>query len=172
MLKGMPQLSELEISQCNLMKKVVFEDDDASTMNDETGETIQFPLLHSLSLQHLDALECFYSHQPTSSPIFLFNNQCASVILFRVVFSCNRMLEMHQYCSEALYVCEGYSSELYPRELDLDASILVNSDPSVVLTKRDSDAQVSEEILKKDEYLINIVVLGNLPAIVGLMPDL
>ncbi|XLR00448.1 hypothetical protein S83_066646, partial [Arachis hypogaea] len=73
--KGMPQLSELEISQCNLMKKVVFEDDDASTMNDETGETIQFPLLHSLSLQHLDALECFYSHQPTSSPIFLFNNQ-------------------------------------------------------------------------------------------------
>ncbi|XLT09447.1 hypothetical protein HN51_055240 [Arachis hypogaea] len=91
--KGMPQLSELEISQCNLMKKVVFEDDDASTMNDETGETIQFPLLHSLSLQHLDALECFYSHQPTSSPIFLFNNQCASVILFRVVFSCNRVLK-------------------------------------------------------------------------------
>ncbi|XP_057745250.1 disease resistance protein At4g27190-like [Arachis stenosperma] len=75
MVKGMPQLAELEISKCNLMEKVVFEDDDASAMNDETGETIQFPLLHSLTLQHLDALECFYSHPPTSSPISLFNNQ-------------------------------------------------------------------------------------------------
>ncbi|MED6210854.1 hypothetical protein PIB30_068049 [Stylosanthes scabra] len=78
MIKSMSHLSELQVSQCNLMEKVVFEDGVESAMNDETDESIKFPWLHSLTLQHLDALESFFSDEATSStPVSLFNNQVA-----------------------------------------------------------------------------------------------
>ncbi|MED6134790.1 hypothetical protein PIB30_040220 [Stylosanthes scabra] len=74
MVKGMSQLSELQVSECNRMEKVVIEDEDA--INEETDETIEFPSLHSLTLQHLDALDSFFSHESTSSShVSLFNNQ-------------------------------------------------------------------------------------------------
>ncbi|XLR11206.1 hypothetical protein S83_039144 [Arachis hypogaea] len=75
MVKRMSQLSELQVSQCDLMEMVVFGDGDASAMNDETNEPIEFASLHSLTLQHLHALASFFSHEPTSSHVSLFNNQ-------------------------------------------------------------------------------------------------
>ncbi|KAL4300978.1 hypothetical protein HN51_052376 [Arachis hypogaea] len=157
MVKGMPQLSELEISECNLMEKVVFEDDDASAMNDETGETIQFPLLHSLTLQHLDALESLYSHQPTSSPISLFNNQVAFPNLDTLKLSSlslNKIWKDNRHCFYKLrnLIVENCDGLKY-----LFSSAMVDSFSSLIKLEI-SECHLMEEIIAVEEDSENNIV--------------
>ncbi|RYR73169.1 hypothetical protein Ahy_A02g007504 [Arachis hypogaea] len=154
MVKGMPQLSELEISQCNLMEKVVFEDDDASAMNDET---IQFPLLHSLTLQHLDALECFYSHQPTSSPISLFNNQVAFPNLDTLKLSSLNLNKIwkdnrHYFCKLRNLIVENCDGLKY-----LFSPAMVESFSSLIKLEI-SECHIMEEIIAVEEDSDNNIV--------------
>ncbi|KAL4337840.1 hypothetical protein AHAS_Ahas12G0150400 [Arachis hypogaea] len=158
MLKGMPQLAELEISECNLMEKVVFEDDDASAMNDETGETIQFPLLHSLTLQHLDALECFYSHQPTSSPISLFNNQVVFLNLDTLKLSSLNLNKIwkdnrHYFCKLRNLIVENCDGLKY-----LFSSAMVESFSNLIKLEI-SECHLMEEIIAVEDSDNNIVTL-------------
>ncbi|XP_061354809.1 uncharacterized protein LOC133299367 [Gastrolobium bilobum] len=63
MIKGLSQLLEIEVCQCNSMNKIVYRDCDASAEKD----TIEFLSLRSLTLQHLQTLDNFLSYELMSS---------------------------------------------------------------------------------------------------------
>jgi len=67
MVKGLSHLSEIEVCQCNSMMEIILEDRDSSADNDVTNEKIEFPSLHSLTLDHLPKLDNFLSHESKSS---------------------------------------------------------------------------------------------------------
>ncbi|CAJ2632646.1 unnamed protein product [Trifolium pratense] len=59
MVKSLSNLSEIEVCQCNSMKNIV--------LGDLPDEKVEFPSLRSLTLQHLDTLDNFFSYELTSS---------------------------------------------------------------------------------------------------------
>ncbi|XP_028780998.1 uncharacterized protein LOC114737249 [Neltuma alba] len=66
MVKALCQLDEIEVSECNSMKKIVFIEN--SLPNSETvDDNIEFCSLRSLTLQYLLAIEDFYSGLSTFS---------------------------------------------------------------------------------------------------------
>ncbi|KAJ1435939.1 P-loop containing nucleoside triphosphate hydrolase [Sesbania bispinosa] len=67
MIKGLSQLSEIEVCQCNSMEKLVLGDVNLSVDNDRSIQKIEFLALRSLTLQHLQALDNFFSSELTSS---------------------------------------------------------------------------------------------------------
>ncbi|XP_061339577.1 uncharacterized protein LOC133286205 [Gastrolobium bilobum] len=84
MVEGLSQLSEIEVCQCNSMKKIVLVDCDASADKNK----IEFLSLRSLTLQHLQTLDNFFSYELTSSitkhqwlqtsvPVSFFSSQVA-----------------------------------------------------------------------------------------------
>ncbi|MED6121459.1 hypothetical protein PIB30_030304 [Stylosanthes scabra] len=159
MIKSMSQLSELQVSECSLVKKVVFEDGDGSTMNDETDKTIKFPMLHSLTLQHLDALESFFSDEQTSStPVSLFNNQ--------VTFPNLKSLKLSSLSLNKIWKDNGHSfyklTNLIVENCDalkyLFTSTMVESFPN--LTRLEiSECHLMEEIISAEERNDDIVTL-------------
>ncbi|KAL5066893.1 hypothetical protein RYX36_017780, partial [Vicia faba] len=58
MVKGLSHLSKIEVCQCNSMKDIVLEDNNSSANN----EKIEFLQLRSLTLEHLETLDNFFSH--------------------------------------------------------------------------------------------------------------
>ncbi|KAL5067586.1 hypothetical protein RYX36_018473 [Vicia faba] len=58
MVKGLSRLSKIEVCQCNSMKDIVLEDNSSSANN----EKIEFLQLRSLTLEHLETLDNFFSH--------------------------------------------------------------------------------------------------------------
>ncbi|KAI4354366.1 hypothetical protein L6164_003235 [Bauhinia variegata] len=74
MVRGLSQLQEIEVSECNLMKDIVFSDDNEMV--------IKFHKLCSLTLQHLPTLIEFYSAEPNSlefKPLF-----CSKVAFYNL----------------------------------------------------------------------------------------
>ncbi|KAJ1435923.1 P-loop containing nucleoside triphosphate hydrolase [Sesbania bispinosa] len=71
MVKGLSQLSEIQVSRCNSMETIVLGDGDITT------DKIEFFSLHSLTLQHLQAVDHFFSHELMSPcvPLPLFSAQ-------------------------------------------------------------------------------------------------
>ncbi|XP_039683128.1 uncharacterized protein [Medicago truncatula] len=67
MLKGLSHLREIEVCQCNSMKEIVLEDNNSCANNDITNEKIEFLLLRSLTLEHLETLDSFFSYCLTHS---------------------------------------------------------------------------------------------------------
>jgi len=67
MVKGLSHLSKIEVCQCNFMKDIVFEDNNSSANNDIIDEKIEFLLLRSLTLEHLETLDNFISYYLTHS---------------------------------------------------------------------------------------------------------
>ncbi|KAK4270262.1 hypothetical protein QN277_023320 [Acacia crassicarpa] len=66
MVKAFSQLVEIEVSECNSMKKIISVE---STDSDKTfDEEIEFLPLRSLSLQYLPIIDYFCSHELMSSP--------------------------------------------------------------------------------------------------------
>ncbi|MCH87675.1 CC-NBS-LRR resistance protein, partial [Trifolium medium] len=65
MVKGLSQLSEIEVCQCNSMKEIVLLKPDSSVDN-STNEKIEFLSLRSLTLEHLQKLDNFFSYEFTS----------------------------------------------------------------------------------------------------------
>ncbi|GAU43412.1 hypothetical protein TSUD_398890 [Trifolium subterraneum] len=61
MVKGLPQLSEIEVCHCNNMKEIVLKDNNSSANNDIANEKIDFLLLRSLTLEHLETIDDFFS---------------------------------------------------------------------------------------------------------------
>ncbi|RHN79198.1 putative P-loop containing nucleoside triphosphate hydrolase, leucine-rich repeat domain, L [Medicago truncatula] len=60
-VKELSQISKIEVCQCNSMREIVFEDNNSSANNDITDEKIEFLLLRSLTLEHLETLDNFTS---------------------------------------------------------------------------------------------------------------
>ncbi|MED6217321.1 hypothetical protein PIB30_016510 [Stylosanthes scabra] len=166
MVKGMSQLSELQVSQCSLVEKVVFEDGDASTMKDETDETIKFPLLNSLTLQHLDALESFFSdEQPTSStPVSLFNNHVTFPNLESLKLSSlglNKIWKDNRHsfykltnlivenCDGLKYLLSSTMVESFPNLTRLEISKCHLMEEIISAEERDDDDIVTVEELKQ-----------------------
>ncbi|CAI8601837.1 unnamed protein product [Vicia faba] len=58
MVKRLSHLSKIEVCQCNSMKDIVLEDNSSSANN----EKIEFLQLRSLTLEHLETLDNFFSH--------------------------------------------------------------------------------------------------------------
>ncbi|CAI8601838.1 unnamed protein product [Vicia faba] len=58
MVKRLSHLSKIEVCQCNSMKDIVLEDNNLSANN----EKIEFLQLRSLTLEHLETLDNFFSH--------------------------------------------------------------------------------------------------------------
>jgi len=61
MVKELSHISKIEVSECNSMKEMVFRDNKSSANNDITDEKIEFLLLRSLTLEHLETLDNFAS---------------------------------------------------------------------------------------------------------------
>ncbi|GAU50172.1 hypothetical protein TSUD_408700 [Trifolium subterraneum] len=61
MVKGLSQLSEIEVCHCNYMKEIVLKDNNSSAYNDTADEKIDFLLLRSLTLEHLETIDDFFS---------------------------------------------------------------------------------------------------------------
>ncbi|CAJ2673478.1 unnamed protein product [Trifolium pratense] len=67
MVKGLSSLSEIDVCRCDSMKEIVLEDNRLSANN----EKIEFLQLRSLTLEHLEMLDNFFSYYSTdSSPFF------------------------------------------------------------------------------------------------------
>ncbi|KAI4354361.1 hypothetical protein L6164_003231 [Bauhinia variegata] len=74
LVKGLSQLLEIQVSECNLMKDIVFLDDNETV--------VKFHKLHSLTLQHLPTLTEFCSDEPNSlesRPLF-----CSKVAFYNL----------------------------------------------------------------------------------------
>ena len=67
MVKGLSHLSDIEVCQCTSMTEIILEDRDPSADNDMANEKIEFPSLHSLSLEHLPKLGNFFAYESKSS---------------------------------------------------------------------------------------------------------
>ncbi|CAJ2673481.1 unnamed protein product [Trifolium pratense] len=67
MFKGLSHLSEIEVCRCNNIKEIVLEDINSSANNDIANEKIDFLLLRSLTLEHLETIEDFFSYSSTDS---------------------------------------------------------------------------------------------------------
>ncbi|XP_045833623.1 uncharacterized protein LOC123924699 isoform X2 [Trifolium pratense] len=67
MVKGLSHLSEIEVCDCNYMKEIVIEDINSSANNDTANEKIDFLLLRSLTLEHLETIDDFFSYSSTVS---------------------------------------------------------------------------------------------------------
>ncbi|KAL5066894.1 hypothetical protein RYX36_017781 [Vicia faba] len=63
MVKRLSHLSKIEVCQCNSMKDIVLEDNSSSANN----EKIEFLQLRSLTLEHLETLDNFFSNYLTHS---------------------------------------------------------------------------------------------------------
>ncbi|XLR06672.1 hypothetical protein S83_034610 [Arachis hypogaea] len=157
MLKGMSHLSELEVSQCNLMKEVVFDDGDAIAMNGETGETIQFPRLHSLTLQHLDELESF-SNQSTSFPVPLFNNQVSFPNLDTLKLSSLNLNKIWKDNRHSFYKLRNLIVENCDGLKYLFSSTMVESFSNLIELEI-SECHLMEEIIATEDRDNNIVTL-------------
>jgi len=67
-VKGLFNLSEIEVCQCNSMKNVVLRECSPAADNDFLpDDKIELRSLRSLTLQHLQTLDDFISYKPTSS---------------------------------------------------------------------------------------------------------
>jgi hypothetical protein len=67
LVKELSHLSEIEVCHCNYMKKIVLKDNNSSANNDIDNEKIDFLLLRSLTLEHLETMDDFFSyHSPNS----------------------------------------------------------------------------------------------------------
>ncbi|RHN78626.1 putative P-loop containing nucleoside triphosphate hydrolase, leucine-rich repeat domain, L [Medicago truncatula] len=64
MAKGLSHLSNIEVCDCNSMKEIVLKDNNLSANNDEKIEFLQ---LRSLTLEHLETLDNFFSYYLTHS---------------------------------------------------------------------------------------------------------
>ena len=62
MVKELSHISKIEVCQCNSMREIVFEDNNSSANNEITVEKIEFLLLRSLTLEHLQTLDNFSSY--------------------------------------------------------------------------------------------------------------
>ncbi|KAL1368277.1 hypothetical protein AAHE18_02G110100 [Arachis hypogaea] len=158
LVKSMSQLSELEVSRCKLMERIVFEDGDASAMNDETVETIQFPLLHSLTLQHLDELKSFFSHQPTSSAIPLFNNQVAFPNLDTLKLSSLNLSKIWKDNRHSFYKLTNLIVENCDGPKYLFSSTMVESFSNLIKLEI-SECHLMEEIIDPVDRDNNIITL-------------
>ncbi|XP_057745253.1 uncharacterized protein LOC130963123 [Arachis stenosperma] len=157
MVKRMSQLSELQVSQCDLMEMVVFGDGDASAMNDETNEPIEFASLHSLTLQHLHALASFFSHEPTSSHVSLFNNQVAFFNLDTLKLSSLKLNKIWKDNQHSFYKLTNLIVENCDGLKYLFSSTMVESFPN--LTKLEiSECHLMEEIIAAEEDSDNNIV--------------
>ncbi|XP_024631523.1 uncharacterized protein [Medicago truncatula] len=67
MVKGLSHLCKIEVCQCNSMKEIVFRDNNSNENNDITDEKIEFLQLRSLTLEHLETLDNFFSYYLTHS---------------------------------------------------------------------------------------------------------
>ncbi|KAK2400421.1 hypothetical protein QL285_050127 [Trifolium repens] len=67
LVKEISHLSEIEVFHCNSMTKIVLKDNNSSANNDIDNEKIDFLLLHSLTLEHLETIDDFYSYHSTNS---------------------------------------------------------------------------------------------------------
>jgi hypothetical protein len=63
MVKGLSCLSEIDVCRCDSMKEIVLEDYKLSANN----EKIEFLQLRSLTLEHLEMLDNFFSYYSTNS---------------------------------------------------------------------------------------------------------
>ncbi|XP_058724261.1 uncharacterized protein LOC131595803 [Vicia villosa] len=63
LIKELSHLSKIEVCQCNSMKEIVSADNNSSANN----EKIEFLQLHSLTLEHLETLDNFFSNYLTHS---------------------------------------------------------------------------------------------------------
>ena len=61
MVKELSHISKIEVCECNSMKEIVFGDNKSNANNDITDEKIEFLLLCSLTLEHLETLDNFAS---------------------------------------------------------------------------------------------------------------
>jgi len=77
MVKELSHISKIEVCQCNSMKEIVFKDNNSSANYDITYDKIEFLLLRSLTLEHLQTLDNFSSY--TSTPFF--NGQVCSLLI-------------------------------------------------------------------------------------------
>ncbi|XP_058753480.1 uncharacterized protein LOC131626661 isoform X2 [Vicia villosa] len=76
LIKELSHLSKIEVCQCNSMKEIVSADNNSSANN----EKIEFLQLHSLTLEHLETLDNFFSNYLTHSTTIqksFFNAQVA-----------------------------------------------------------------------------------------------
>ncbi|WJX17436.1 hypothetical protein P8452_07354 [Trifolium repens] len=67
MVKGLSHLSEIEVCHCNYMKKIVLKDNNSSANNDIDNEKIEFLLLRSLTIEHLETMDDFFSYHSMNS---------------------------------------------------------------------------------------------------------
>ncbi|WJX17426.1 hypothetical protein P8452_07347 [Trifolium repens] len=67
MVKELSHLSEIEVCHCNYMKKIVLKDNNSSPNNDIANENIDFLQLRSLTLEHLETIDGFFSYHSTNS---------------------------------------------------------------------------------------------------------
>ncbi|KAI5397454.1 uncharacterized protein LOC127092588 [Lathyrus oleraceus] len=67
MVKGLSHLSKIEVCHCNSMKEIVLEDNNPSANNNMANEKIEFNELRSLTLEHLETLDNFFSNSLTHS---------------------------------------------------------------------------------------------------------
>ncbi|KAK2400439.1 hypothetical protein QL285_050141 [Trifolium repens] len=67
LVKELSNLSEIEVCHCNYMKKIVLKDNNSSANNDIDNEKIDFLLLRSLTLEHLETIDDFFSYHSTNS---------------------------------------------------------------------------------------------------------
>jgi len=96
MVKELSHISKIEVCQCNSMREIVFEDNNSSANNEITVEKIEFLLLRSLTLEHLQTLDNFSSYyfthlrskqkyqglEPCTSTPFFNAQVCYSVFSF------------------------------------------------------------------------------------------
>ncbi|WJX10991.1 hypothetical protein P8452_01654 [Trifolium repens] len=62
LVKELSHLSEIEVFHCNFMTKIVLKDNNSSANNDIDNEKIDFLLLRSLTLEHLETIDDFFSY--------------------------------------------------------------------------------------------------------------
>ncbi|XP_039690108.1 uncharacterized protein [Medicago truncatula] len=67
MVKGLSHLCKIEVCECNSMMEIVFRDNNSSANNEITDEKIEFLQLRSLTLEHLETLDNFFSYYLTHS---------------------------------------------------------------------------------------------------------
>ncbi|XP_039690162.1 uncharacterized protein [Medicago truncatula] len=67
MVKGLSHLCKIEVCECNSMKEIVFGDNNSSANNEIIDEKIEFLQLRSLTLEHLETLDNFFSYYLTHS---------------------------------------------------------------------------------------------------------
>ncbi|PNX87315.1 putative CC-NBS-LRR resistance protein [Trifolium pratense] len=83
LVKELSHLSEIEVCQCNSMKEIVLGDNNSSA-NSTTNENIEVFLFRSLTLEHLETLQNFFSRSEQNHQLLepyvstpLFNAQVA-----------------------------------------------------------------------------------------------